>query len=76
MPLTEEAITASQCINCGGIPQDAALPFWVFDEYDCCSCPVFNEDKDDELYETKSQVMGGSNFPPNFFGLMSEQLGT
>jgi hypothetical protein len=30
----------SVCPDCGGVPQADWLPFWTYDEFAPCTCPV------------------------------------
>ncbi len=41
-----QEVTDSKCEYCGGIPQADWLPFWVYDEYDECTCWVCTECKE------------------------------
>ena len=39
-------VAAAKCAYCRGIPQEDWLPFWVYDEYDLCTCWVCPECKE------------------------------
>ena len=43
-----EEVEASKCEQCGGIPQADWLPFWVYDEYDECTCWLTEAEKTQE----------------------------